>query len=108
MLNSECPIFPDKRIWYLSHRRKDLTNAHIYASSEARGLNVDVSLHLFYYSFLSIQYLTRITQLAIQRVIEFLLSGPQKHKQNASKKGDKDQESIQSSTTLDPGYRMGK
>ena len=28
--------------------------------------------------------------------------------QYKSKKGDKDQESIQSSTTLDPGYQMGK
>ena len=43
-------------------------------------------------------YLT--PELHIQAVYDF--------KYNVSKKDSKDQDSIQSSTTLDPGYHMGK
>ena len=73
---------------------------------------ITVQLHkfligLFYYA-INIQANTKLPSLGKNQLKKSFRNMPGHSKTNQSKKDGKNQESIQSSTTHDPGYHMGK
>ena len=81
-----------------------LFNVHFVVFSSTRGPNFLLSLHLTY----TFMYVSSNGSLESAQA-HFIARKCSKYQNDKlSKKGDKDQESIQSNTTPDPGYRMGK